>query len=363
MKCNLAGRSAVAAKEIKDLITDSVAKVEEGSRLVDHSGDTLDEIMNSVKKVSDIVAEISQASTDQSRGIEQMNQAVSQMDEMTQQNAALVEEAAAASESLNDQASNLNTLIAFFGSVGQAGFSAPSQASLPAGSFTATSSTLSGLAATSGNSDAPVAAQPSVAKAKMISTPTYSGPERRKSERPWGDSPAKTAVARGPVGRKPSLDFGSARTKHRNWTTRLESVLLGRESLSAEDVGNTHLCDLGKWLDGEGQSKYGHLATMSELTSEHTQFHRCCAEVLELNSKDDKSAAKAKLKEVRTRSEQLVSLLTSIEKEADSSASTVATSAAPNVTQMEFKAPPVENKGASESFTAMPDSDTDWEEF
>jgi methyl-accepting chemotaxis protein len=111
---NLAQRSAGAAKEIKELITDSVMKVEEGSELVNRSGKTLDEIVISVKKVSDIVAEIAAASSEQSAGIEQVNRAITQMDEVTQQNAALVEQAAAASESLDEQAQGLAQLMSFF---------------------------------------------------------------------------------------------------------------------------------------------------------------------------------------------------------------------------------------------------------
>jgi methyl-accepting chemotaxis protein len=104
---SLAGRSATAAKEIKDLIQDSVRKVEDGSALVTESGQTLEQIVMSVKKVSDIVAEIAAASREQSTGIEQVNSAVMQMDEMTQQNAALVEQATAASQSMADQAREL----------------------------------------------------------------------------------------------------------------------------------------------------------------------------------------------------------------------------------------------------------------
>lgn len=118
---NLAGRSADAAKEIKTLIQDSVGKVEEGSQLVDESGQTLEEIMNSVKKVSDIVAEIAAASQEQSQGIDQVNTAISQMDELTQQNAALAEEAAAASETMGGQARNLTRLVSFFDTGSQAG--------------------------------------------------------------------------------------------------------------------------------------------------------------------------------------------------------------------------------------------------
>ena len=110
----LAQRSAEAAKEIKTLIGDSVAKVEGGTRLVDETGQVLTEIVTAVKKVSDIVAEIAAASQEQSTGIEHVNKAVMQMDEMTQQNAALVEEAAAASEAVDAQAQSLRQLMAFF---------------------------------------------------------------------------------------------------------------------------------------------------------------------------------------------------------------------------------------------------------
>ena len=111
---NLAQRSAASAKEIKDLIGDSVQKVEDGSKLVEQSGQTLGEIVGAVKKVSDIVAEIAAASQEQSVGIEQVNKAVMQMDEVTQQNAALVEEAAAASKSMEEQAQSLREMMATF---------------------------------------------------------------------------------------------------------------------------------------------------------------------------------------------------------------------------------------------------------
>lgn len=111
---NLAQRSASAAKEIKTLINDSVEKVNHGTKLVDTSGKSLEEIVNSVKKVNDIIAEIAAASQEQSAGINQINKAIAQMDEVTQQNAALVEQAAAGSESLNEQAINLNEMMTAF---------------------------------------------------------------------------------------------------------------------------------------------------------------------------------------------------------------------------------------------------------
>jgi methyl-accepting chemotaxis protein len=111
---NLAQRSAAAAKEIKSLISDSVEKVDAGTRLVDQAGATMQEVVGSVKRVTDIMAEITAASLEQSSGIEQVNQAVTQMDEVTQQNAALVEQAAAAAESLEEQAQMLAQACAVF---------------------------------------------------------------------------------------------------------------------------------------------------------------------------------------------------------------------------------------------------------
>mgnify|MGYP003385141104 CR=1 FL=1 len=111
---NLAQRSAAAAKEIKTLIGDSVGKVEDGSKLVAQAGQTMAEIVTSIRRVTDIMSEITAASVEQSAGIEQVNQAITQMDEVTQQNAALVEQAAAAAESLEEQAQNLSVSVATF---------------------------------------------------------------------------------------------------------------------------------------------------------------------------------------------------------------------------------------------------------
>jgi methyl-accepting chemotaxis protein len=111
---NLAQRSSAAAKEIRELISDSVEKVGQGTQLVDEAGRTMDEIVSSVKRVTDIMTEISAASQQQSAGIEQVNIAITQMDDVTQQNAALVEQAAAAAESMEEQARNLAQAVAIF---------------------------------------------------------------------------------------------------------------------------------------------------------------------------------------------------------------------------------------------------------
>ena len=111
---NLAQRSAVSAKEIKELIQNSVEKVESGAKLVNESGETLKEIIESVQGVGDIVAEIAAASQDQASSITQVNQTVNSMDELTQQNAALAEETSAASVSMNEQAHKMAKQIRFF---------------------------------------------------------------------------------------------------------------------------------------------------------------------------------------------------------------------------------------------------------
>ncbi|MBX2837243.1 MAG: nitrate- and nitrite sensing domain-containing protein [Gammaproteobacteria bacterium] len=111
---NLAGRSAVAAKEIKELIEDSVLRVQNGTELVGQSGSTLQEIIDQVIEVSEIVGEISNSSKEQSEEISMVSQAITQIDDATQQNAALVEEATAASQSTSSQAGELLKEVGYF---------------------------------------------------------------------------------------------------------------------------------------------------------------------------------------------------------------------------------------------------------
>jgi methyl-accepting chemotaxis protein len=111
---SLAQRSAVAAKEIKVLIQDSLRKVEAGSGLVNRSGETLQGIVGSVKRVTDIVGEIAAASGEQSTGIEQVNTAMTQMDQVTQSNSAQTEELSATAQALSEQAAHLMELVSTF---------------------------------------------------------------------------------------------------------------------------------------------------------------------------------------------------------------------------------------------------------
>ncbi len=258
---NLAGRSATAAKEIKDLIQDSVAKVEEGSSLVDESGKTLEEIVQSVKKVSDIIAEIAAASTEQADGIEQVNQAISQMDEMTQQNAALVEQAAAASESMGEEAGALANLVGFF---------------------------KTNQGATS-----------------LMASATDPATDRRSNSRPWGGNNQQKNNS--------ALDFTAARSKHLAWKVRLRSFLDGKVELN-ENVGlSENECDLGIWLNNYAIAKYGHLPPMQELQVQHSKLHNLAHTIIKLKNGGDTNTAEQKFTSVASVSGKVVELLHEIE--------------------------------------------------
>jgi methyl-accepting chemotaxis protein len=111
---SLAQRSSQAAKDIKDLITNSNGQVREGVELVNQAGTALTEIVESIRSVADVVAEIASASAEQSTGIDQINRALTQMDEVTQQNSALVEENAATAKTLEHQSVAMDERVAFF---------------------------------------------------------------------------------------------------------------------------------------------------------------------------------------------------------------------------------------------------------
>jgi methyl-accepting chemotaxis protein len=115
---NLAQRSATAAKEIKDLIEDSVVKIKTGNQLVDESGKVLEQVVSSVSQVNHLMSEIASANQEQSLGIEQVNSAINQMDEMTQKNTRLVQDTTKASAELFEQANKMNSLMNFFSTNG-----------------------------------------------------------------------------------------------------------------------------------------------------------------------------------------------------------------------------------------------------
>jgi methyl-accepting chemotaxis protein len=107
-------RSALAAREIKELITTSVGKVEAGTHIVQGAGQTMEELVSNAKRMNDLLSEISTAASEQSSGVAQVGSAVNELDQMTQQNAALVEQTAAAASSLKDQAVGLAAEVSQF---------------------------------------------------------------------------------------------------------------------------------------------------------------------------------------------------------------------------------------------------------
>jgi methyl-accepting chemotaxis protein len=122
---SLAQRSSQAAKDIKDLITNSSGQVQEGVALVNRAGASLTEIVDSIKRVVQVVSEIASASAEQSTGIDQVNIALTHMDEVTQQNSALVEENAAAAKALEQQSQGMHERVSFFRVDGEQRRSAP----------------------------------------------------------------------------------------------------------------------------------------------------------------------------------------------------------------------------------------------
>jgi methyl-accepting chemotaxis protein len=200
----LAGRSAEAAKDIKALIGDSVAKVDEGSQQVAQAGRTMESVVESIRRVADIMGEISAASAEQSTGIEQVSQAIGQMDQVTQQNAALVEEAAAAAGSLKSQAAMLSEAMSAFrlrdggGIAGFAGTAAPvpppaartaAAAAFPPASAARSASTRPAVAAPA-RPRAPAAGTPAAGRAPALPSRPAPGPSAAQAPTPAPPPPA-----------------------------------------------------------------------------------------------------------------------------------------------------------------------------
>ncbi len=318
---NLAGRSATAAKEIKELIKDSVEKVNQGSELVNESGKSLEQIVNGVRKVTDIVGEIAAASQEQAAGISEVNKAVAQMDGLTQQNASLVEEAAAASESLGVEANNLSELTLFFNT---------------------------------GNEFA-------VSSREADGAPD--GIERRSAGRPWSGQNSKPAASGAN-----SLDFAAARTKHLSWKTRLRNFLDGGESMTEDQAVSHRDCDLGKWLYSEGMKHYGHLDEMSELERIHAEMHSVIRDVVSQKHAGQEDLAEKNFGKVGPLSETIIGLLNQLEEKARKNPPTTKTPDTPRKTVRSAPAtrpaaPPAQKTPAPGGAAAAAEANDEWDEF
>ncbi|MDJ0738228.1 MAG: methyl-accepting chemotaxis protein [Gammaproteobacteria bacterium] len=248
---NLASRSADAAKEIKELINDSVGKVHAGAELVNESGATLEEIVGGVKKVGDIVAEIAAASAEQAAGIDQVNQAITSMDEMTQQNAALAEQTSAASVSLYEKAQSMGETISFF-------------------------SVADDLEQLTADADA--------------------------------DAEAQVADA------GKAFDFFAARTAHLAWRQKIRDFLDGEPGLTREEAVSHKDCALGKWLYSEGLARYGQVDDMQTMAHEHEKLHALIREIIDLKQRGNEQQAEARFRDIEELSTNIVALLKSVER-------------------------------------------------
>lgn len=259
----LAGRSANASKEIKDLIQESVEQVNKGSDLVNNSGKTLNELVESVKQITDVISEISSASKEQTGGIEQVNNAISQMDMITQQNAALVEENTASAESMSQQAKQLEELMSYF-KIDDSSSSAQSLGSIRSDS-------------NSFESNIEIS---DIEKNNLLEA------------------------------------IKKATGAHGAWKLKLTNAINGGKSEhNVTDVARDNLCEFGKWLYGddipENVSKTNEYEEIRKL---HAEFHKTASHVLDLALKGKKEEAKAFMEQggkYHNISSELISKLTS----------------------------------------------------
>jgi len=181
---SLAQRSSQAAKDIKDLITNSSGQVQDGVGLVNQAGTSLNEIVSSIKQVAEIVADIATASAEQAEGLEQINKALAQMDEVTQQNSALVEENAASAKALEHQSTTMDERVAFFQLDARASSDRPRERSSEAGS---------GAARTPAAAAAP--ARPKLVTAGKAAPRPAAKPSAEAAKGPVGRMQAQVATA------------------------------------------------------------------------------------------------------------------------------------------------------------------------
>jgi len=258
---NLAQRSAAAAKEIKTLISNSVEKVEDGTKQVDAAGKTMEEIVNAVKRVTDIMADISAASAEQSTGIEQVNQAIIQMDEVTQQNAALVEEAATAAKSLEEEAQHLAKSVSVFKLDSSAGSARPTARRATA---------------------AHPAARPAAKQAARLAAV----PAKRLT------ATKQMIQEKSVTGASIKAEIESAVAAHSAWKTRLHDAIdKGILEIPIATIKADNQCAFGKWLYSPSITQSNRSKEYQAVKGAHAEFHGVAAKVAELAQAGNKTEA------------------------------------------------------------------------
>lgn len=218
---NLAGRSADAAKQIKQLINDSVYKIEGGTVVVRQAGQSIGEIVSSSQQVNRLLNEVASGAREQNQGIAQIGQSLHDLDRMTQQNAALVEETVAAAAAMRDQAHTLAQAVARF----QMPQSMARQTTLAVGQHSTESL----------NVDAAVVVTP---------------------------------------GSTDHFNFDQAIDAHRAWKVKLRQAIAHQETLDANTICRDDRCPLGQWLHGAGGRRWGAQPIFTQLLDKHAQFHQ-----------------------------------------------------------------------------------------
>ncbi len=219
----LAHRTAEAAKEINQLISESSTRVDAGSRHTQAARDRMGEALSSVGNVNALLEQISTSAMEQQAGVAQVNQAVADMDSITQQNAAMVEQLAAAADTLDAQVVAITGSMRIF--------------RLRAG-------------------DTTVATADAVALRRDVK-----------------------AEALAQAGSGDDADLDAAVVKHQAWKTTLRNAAMRGESVDAAAIGRDDCCPLGQWLHGAGRGRWGKRPIFTDLVDKHAAFHREAARV------------------------------------------------------------------------------------
>ncbi len=263
----LAGRSADAAKEIKALINASVEKVEQGSSLVDQAGETMGELVTSIQKSTNLMREISSASNEQANGVAQVGEAVTLMDQTTQQNAALVEQMAAAANSLKSQAGDLVQSVALF--------------KVDVNPSTVRESERSTVAQVKGGYAS--------AWQRGASVTGYQPPVLAHQ------SPSQPGAAAAFARSGADINLDNAIKAHADWRSKLRSAASNHTQVDAETIKRDDCCELGKWLHGAGNSKFGGKPTFVALIAGHRDFHAEAGKVARIVNQGDTAKAEQML--------------------------------------------------------------------
>jgi aerotaxis receptor len=233
---SLAQRTTGAAKEIKQLIGESAARVEIGSQQTQQAQDRMQRVLESVGQVSALLGEVSGAAQEQQSGLSQVNTAVASMDGITQQNAAMVEELAAAAQSLTGQVHSVTDALRLFRLR---------------------------------------ADQPSIAEVDAVALRRTHQESARSTDSP------------------DSFDFGAAIEKHMQWKTTLRNASLRGEQLDAAKIARDDCCPLGQWLHGDGGRQWGREPRFTELLKHHAHFHKAAGKVAEAVNQGNRDIAQS----------------------------------------------------------------------